>query len=277
LGSDAAECLINSSAEQAMRPSVHERNRRAFDDPEAAAYYAQSYALTPCELRIFEAFVPDGSDILDLGVGAGRTTPYLSDKARNYVGIDYAPAMVEECRSRFPELRFDEADAVVFSFNGIDYLSPDDRRERCLAECHRVLRPDGVLIVSRHNPRAIVRLPPPGAAARGVAGLVRSIVGVPVWTLRRTVRLAVGGRRAFWSGRGTVVEPAAGFNSPLLPLQRRRPDPTGDLVTHMATPRRAREELTRLGFEVASVAGSTLPRSTGVLSTPWYYFAARKR
>ena len=42
-------------------------------------------------------------DVLDLGVGAGRTSFTFAALVRTYIGIDYAQAMVEICRSRFGE------------------------------------------------------------------------------------------------------------------------------------------------------------------------------
>ena len=41
--------------------------------------------------------------ILDIGVGAGRTTQLLRAISRDYVGIDDSPAMVEMCRAAHPE------------------------------------------------------------------------------------------------------------------------------------------------------------------------------
>jgi SAM-dependent methyltransferase len=278
----------------------HERPSRSsqahFADRETVAFYARSHGLSACELQVFERYITLGADILDLGVGTGRTTPYLSDKARSYVGVDCAAPMLDVCRARFPELAFYEADAsnlrdfsdetfdvVVFSFNGIDYISPPHRRQCCLAECWRVLRDGGVLIISRHNPRAIVRLPPPGSG-QGWRAKLRAVAGVPVWTMRRTLRMAVAGGRTFWCGHGAIVEPAKGFNAPLqLPSRRASraaPDATTGsvaVVTHMATPRRVRRELERAGFALSSITGSALPRRGWQLATPWYYYAATKR
>ena len=42
-------------------------------------------------------------------------------------------------------------DVVVFSYNGIDYLHPVEKRVRCLSEVARVLGRDGVLLLSTHN------------------------------------------------------------------------------------------------------------------------------
>ena len=102
-------------------------------------------------------------DMLDLGVGAGRTSYTFAALVRTYIGIDYAPAMVEMCRSRFGEsdrqkfLCLDAADLsklddkkfdlVLFSFNGIDCVELE-QRHKILKEVHRLLKPDGYFFFS---------------------------------------------------------------------------------------------------------------------------------
>jgi SAM-dependent methyltransferase len=97
-------------------------------------------------------------DVLDLGVGAGRTSFTLTALARTYIGIDYAPGMVTTCRSRFGEsdrqkfMCLDAADLskldnkkfdlVLFSFNGMDCVDLE-RRHKILHEVHRLLKSDG--------------------------------------------------------------------------------------------------------------------------------------
>ena len=49
--------------------------------------------------------------ILDLGVGAGRTTPYLLEISKNYIGIDFSPAMIAACQARYPTVEFAVGDA----------------------------------------------------------------------------------------------------------------------------------------------------------------------
>ncbi|WP_221029408.1 class I SAM-dependent methyltransferase [Actomonas aquatica] len=112
-------------------------------------------------------------DLLDLGIGAGRTTRFLAPLCGTYTGIDIAPGMVTYCRKTFATAidgkgwsievgdganlsRWaDESfDFVLFSFNGLDCLSLADR-ERCLREIQRVLRPGGMLMFSSHNLQAI--------------------------------------------------------------------------------------------------------------------------
>lgn len=104
-----------------------------------------------------------GRDVLDVGVGAGRTTIYLAPLARRYEAIDYSPVMIESARARLPGISFRVADMrdlsafadASFDFlfasnNVIDAVSHEDR-QRTLAEFRRVLRDGGTLVFSSHN------------------------------------------------------------------------------------------------------------------------------
>ena len=104
-----------------------------------------------------------GKPILDLGVGAGRTTGSLLEISPDYVGVDYSPEMIRQCQARFPGVKFLCGDAreltmfhdaqfefVLFSFNGIDYVPPVDR-PTILREVCRVLKPGGRFLFSTHN------------------------------------------------------------------------------------------------------------------------------
>jgi ubiquinone/menaquinone biosynthesis C-methylase UbiE len=63
-------------------------------------------------------------DMLNLGVGAGRTTKAFASLARKYVGVDFASPMVEACRARYPGLDFRVADArdlTIFPDESFDF------------------------------------------------------------------------------------------------------------------------------------------------------------
>src|SRR5271156_5460549 len=155
--------MVNTQPDTKSDPNIP-----IYNAPAVAGYYAELNYLTPCERLLFETYLRPGMAILDLGVGGGRTTAYLSSIAGRYVGVDYASEMVAACRNKFPQLEFETEnasdlsrfatssfDAVVMAFNGIDYVIPDEIRFRALREIHRVLKPEGTLIFSSHNPRAI--------------------------------------------------------------------------------------------------------------------------
>jgi SAM-dependent methyltransferase len=284
----AGESLLAETADQ----THHEQALGLYEAEDTVAYWATQTELLPVEQHLFGRYLRPGMRILDMGVGAGRTTPYLSELAGpdgHYEGLDYAEGMVEVCRQRFPDLtfhhadaadlsRFDDAsfDAVIFSFGGIDYVTPADRRRQCLAESRRVLRPGGTFMISRHNPRAVVRLPGRPGQDGSPVRWQKAVLAVPAWAVRRASRLVP--TRAFWSGEGGVVEPPYGFNAPLLRSARARlgaKDGTG-ILTEMATPHRVRQELRGAGFTPVATEGAAYPHRTWSLTTNWYYYVATR-
>jgi len=102
-------------------------------------------------------------DVLDVGVGGGRTTELLAADARSYVGIDISPEMLDVARDRFPDQDLREGsavdlrglpdaayDLVLFSFNGLDSLDHGDRGA-ALAAMARVTRRTGRVLFSSLN------------------------------------------------------------------------------------------------------------------------------
>jgi ubiquinone/menaquinone biosynthesis C-methylase UbiE len=128
--------------------------------------YATRDYLEPAERAVIEILDSSISSMkmLDMGVGGGRTTKYFAPLVLNYTGADYAPAMVNACIEKYgddyffitcdardmEELSDNSFDFVLFSFNGIDSFSHEDRVSS-LKEIHRVLRPGGYYCFSSHN------------------------------------------------------------------------------------------------------------------------------
>lgn len=141
-------------------------NRSTWRLPETVRAYERLEGWTdPGERAAVEYVAAEvrGRPILDIGVGAGRTTELLRAISPDYVGIDYTAEMVEACRARHPDARIEHMDArdlgrleagrfalAMFSFNGIDAVHVEERHQ-VLREVHRVLRPGGLFIVSAHN------------------------------------------------------------------------------------------------------------------------------
>jgi len=114
-----------------------------------------------------------GCNMLDIGVGGGRTTFHFAPMVKNYHGIDISNNMIKKCREKYGHwnnVKFDVAsvvdlkmfedstfDFVLFSFNGIDYINNEDRHS-ALKEIKRVLKPHGMFVFSSHNYDAIYKL-----------------------------------------------------------------------------------------------------------------------
>ncbi len=89
-------------------------------------------------------------DVLDLGVGGGRTTGLLAAAARSYVGVDLSPEMVALARSRHPGADLRTGDAV--DLGGLDDAAYDHAdRAAALASMARVTRPGGRVLFSSLN------------------------------------------------------------------------------------------------------------------------------
>jgi ubiquinone/menaquinone biosynthesis C-methylase UbiE len=141
-------------------------NRNTYESSHAVHEFEKLADLQPPEQTILDLIAPSlgRARMLDLGVGGGRTTPHFAVRTADYVGADYSVGMAAACHARFAgeRYRFSVADAralpfpdrsfdfVLFSFNGIDYVSHDDR-QRVLAEVHRVLGEGGCYAFSTHN------------------------------------------------------------------------------------------------------------------------------
>lgn len=243
-------------------------NLTTYNDPVVVAHYAKAEGLQPCEEVMFGRWVRPDAVVLDLGVGGGRTAGPLSKIASRYVGFDYSKGMVEACRARYPQLEFRHGDAsdlsqfednlfdaVVFSFNGIDYIRTDEARAKCLREVARVLKRGGVFVVSSHNARAI-GFWPQLKSARGA-----QIPWRIVYALYASARLAARSlsHLAFWNGAGYVLDPVH-----------------GGLATYSSTPQTFVPQIEVAGLQVLDIVGGHYPDVEALFLTPWYYYACRK-
>ncbi len=145
--------------------SVNSTNRTAYSNNKVLDYYIGLDSLFPAETVLFEKLSETirNSRVLDIGIGGGRTTRHLLWLTETYVGIDYVHQFIDEARSRYRTGEFLVADAsdltefadeafdfVLFSYNGIDALSHQERM-KSLKEIYRVLSKGGTLMFSGHN------------------------------------------------------------------------------------------------------------------------------
>lgn len=123
----------------------------------------QDPKLFPQEREAIDRYFTPGSTVLDVGCGAGRVSAILNDEGFDVTGIDVSEPLVDKARSLCPEVDFqvgsitdpdfapETFDYIVFSWFGIDYLSPKAERIRAFREMYRLLNPAGMLLFSTHN------------------------------------------------------------------------------------------------------------------------------
>jgi ubiquinone/menaquinone biosynthesis C-methylase UbiE len=137
-----------------------------YDTETISRDYASRDYLEPAERTVLEILRPKMHEweMLDMGVGGGRTTKYFAPLVKNYTGADYATSMIDVCLEKhgndyffltcdarnMKELPDNSYDFVLFSYNGIDSFQHRERKAS-LKEIRRVLKPDGYFCFSSHN------------------------------------------------------------------------------------------------------------------------------
>jgi SAM-dependent methyltransferase len=249
--------------------NVAEHNLHTYESEQVVSFYERQADLQPCETYLFRKYIRPGAAVLDMGVGGGRTTQALSSTAGRYVGADYSRAMVDACARRYPGLEFRHCDAtqmtqfasgefdvMVFSFNGIDYITDGDARARCLAEASRVLRDGGVFIFSSHNARQLGIWPVyQGASASQAAWRTVRALGKSAVIAGRTLRSG-----AYVRGEGYIRDPVHG----------------GGIRTYVSTPAAFRPQLARTGLRIVEIVRGPHPDVRADALTSWHYYACRK-
>ncbi len=146
----------------APEPTQYDSFAAEYDEHASVAPYNALYD-RPATLDLIGDVA--GRRVLDVGCGPGIYVVELARRGADVVGCDASPRMIDLARARVG----DEADLRVHSLEEpLDWL--EDRsidvavsalvyhyindRPCFLREMHRVLRPDGALVISTHHPAA---------------------------------------------------------------------------------------------------------------------------
>lgn len=265
---------------------VRERvNRDTYGSTRAVRMYEHLAGYSdPGEQAALERIAAEAKDrpILDLGVGAGRTVPLLRAISRDYVALDYTPALVEVCRARHPGIDVRIGDArdlsqlasesfflVVFSWNGIDSVDHMDRLA-ILREIHRVLMPSGICVFSAHNYDGPVNRParfhPPPLS------LSANPLKLAVRTLRYLRHLALG---LYNRRRNRALE----HRSEGYAVANSGAHEYGLMIHHICLGLQERQ-LRELGFErieaLSCIDGHDVTAHEDTSEITWFHYIARK-
>jgi len=267
--------------------SVDTRNRASWALPSIASWFGVSTGWSdegePIALAAVGPHVHD-QPLLDVGVGGGRTTPFLKLMSADYVAVDYTPEMVDAFRARHPNDTIHLGDArdlaafadeqfalVYFSLNGIDAVDHDDRAS-VLASFFRVLKPGGYALFSTLNKT--------GPAARGGPWTRRSSSAAPapyrvarfIGQLPFKMPLYVAGYRNWFHNRSLHVDHGDWALRSLSGHEYR-------LVVHFTTLAAQYDGLRAAGLEPVATYGDhgrALEPSDDLHETNWFHVIARR-
>ncbi|BBZ14696.1 class I SAM-dependent methyltransferase [Mycobacterium branderi] len=110
---------------------------------------------------VYERLAPHcaGRDVLEAGCGEGYGADLIAGVARRVIAVDYDEPTVAHVRARYPRVKVEHGNLsqlplpdasvdVVVNFQVIEHLWD---QAQFVAECARVLRPSGLLMVSTPN------------------------------------------------------------------------------------------------------------------------------
>jgi len=109
----------------------------------------------------FAAATAGRGEVCDMGCGPGHVARHLRDAGAAAFGLDLSPRMLEQARRLNPGIRFHQGDmlaldlpadslAGITAFYAIVNLPPAIL-PTVFREMHRVLQPDGLLLLAFHN------------------------------------------------------------------------------------------------------------------------------
>lgn len=132
--------------------TVYEANARRWDSERSRSLFEKPW------LDRLLAHIPAGAAVLDLGCGTGEPIArYLIERGCAVTGIDFSAAMLSFARSRFPEVRWIEADirdlqlaerfSGIVAWDSFFHLNRDEQRE-IIPRLAQHLLPGGAMLLT---------------------------------------------------------------------------------------------------------------------------------
>ena len=152
-----------------MTPEMETLKTRLKATWDAGDYAHFAKPMEPGALEILERLaIPPGTEMLDIGCGAGQIAIPAARAGVRVTGLDLAPHQVEAARARASaeglDARFDEGDAEMLPYEDASFdvvvsligamFAP--RPDRVAAELVRVCRPGGRVIMANWTPEGFV-------------------------------------------------------------------------------------------------------------------------
>lgn len=108
---------------------------------------------------LFDNYLAENDKVLDAGCANGRCYKLFKDKNAEYVGIDISEKLVKIAQEKYPEGDFRTADILnlpfpdnhfdkIYSIAVFHHIPSEEFRVQFLKEAKRVLKPEGLLILT---------------------------------------------------------------------------------------------------------------------------------
>jgi tRNA (uracil-5-)-methyltransferase TRM9 len=109
-------------------------------------------------------YIRKGDKVLDLGCGNGRFVNIIKEKCGQYFGTDVSEGLINIAKKNYPNENFQATEAlkfpfsdsyfdVIFSIAVLHHIPSKDFRLEFLEEAKRVLKPEGLFVLTVWKPK----------------------------------------------------------------------------------------------------------------------------
>ena len=127
-----------------------------------AEHFSKTRSFVWEELKSLSQYSFEAERVLDLGCGNGRLLEIFKDKSIDYIGVDSSEKLIEIAKRKYPKAKFQKGDALnlpfpanyfdkIYSIAVLHHIPSVKFRLRFLREAKRVLKPEGLLILTVWN------------------------------------------------------------------------------------------------------------------------------